>query len=112
QVDAWEVIHSGERVEVKLGCSFAISGGTLQPIRNHPHIVLGIPCDRPVVGYGGQTINTLRLWEASARDLFDFGEFSRGDFVDAMLDKLAAETITRVLYPDDSTRAGRALRFG
>ncbi|MGH7225555.1 MAG: glycogen/starch/alpha-glucan family phosphorylase, partial [Gemmataceae bacterium] len=43
--------------------------------------------------------------------VFDFGEFSRGDFVEAMLDKLAAETITRVLYPDDSTRAGRALRF-
>jgi starch phosphorylase len=112
QPDPWEVIHGAESVEVKLGCSFAISGGTLQPIRNHPHVILGIPCDRPVVGYGGQTINTLRLWEASARDVFDFGEFSRGDFVDAMLDKLAAETITRVLYPDDSTRAGRALRFG
>ncbi|HEY7426813.1 MAG TPA: glycogen/starch/alpha-glucan phosphorylase [Gemmataceae bacterium] len=112
QPDPWEVIHRADTIEVKLGCSFALSGGTLQPIRNHPHTILGIPCDRPVVGYGGQTINTLRLWEASARDVFDFGEFSRGDFVDAMLDKLAAETITRVLYPDDSTRAGRALRFG
>jgi starch phosphorylase len=112
QPDPWEVIHRADTVEVKLGCSFTISGGTLEPIRGRPHTILGIPCDRPVVGYGGQTINTLRLWEASARDLFDFGEFSRGEFVDAMLDKLAAETITRVLYPDDSTRAGRALRFG
>ncbi len=110
--DPWEVIRRSESVEVTMGCSFALAGGTLQPLRNHPYVTLGIPCDRPVVGYGGQTINTLRLWEASSRNVFDFGEFSRGDFVEAMLDKLAAETITRVLYPDDSTRAGRALRFG
>ncbi|HTU23165.1 MAG TPA: glycogen/starch/alpha-glucan phosphorylase [Gemmataceae bacterium] len=109
--DPWAVTRPSESVEVKIGCSFALAGGTLQPIRNHPYVILGIPHDRPVVGYGGQTINTLRLWEASSRDMFDFGEFSRGDFVEAMLDKLAAETITRVLYPDDSTRAGRALRF-
>jgi glycogen phosphorylase len=110
--DPWAVTRPSESVEVTLGCSFALAGGTLQPIRNRPYVILGIPHDRPVVGYDGQTINTLRLWEASSRDVFDFGEFSRGDFVEAMLDKLAAETITRVLYPDDSTRAGRALRFG
>ena len=109
--DPWSVIRPSESVEVQIGCSFGLAGGALQPIRNRPYVILGIPHDRPVVGYGGQTINTLRLWEASARDVFDFGEFSRGDFVEAMLDKLAAETITRVLYPDDSTRAGRALRF-
>jgi starch phosphorylase len=110
--DPWEVLRRSESVQVSLDCSYALAGGTLEAIRNHPHVILGIPCDRPVVGYGGQTINTLRLWEASAHDVFDFGEFSRGDFVEAMLDKLAAETLTRVLYPDDSTRAGRALRFG
>ncbi len=109
--DPWEVERRSQSVEVTLGCSFALAGNTLQPLRNHPYVILGIPYDRPVVGFGGCTINTLRLWEASVRDVFDFGEFSRGDFVEAVLDKLAAETVTRVLYPDDSTRAGRALRF-
>jgi starch phosphorylase len=111
QPDPWEVVRRSKSVQVTLGCSFALSGSNLQPLRNQPYVILGIPYDRPVVGYGGHTINTLRLWEASARNVFDFGEFSRGDFVEAVLDKVAAETLTRVLYPDDSTRAGKALRF-
>ncbi len=45
--------------------------------------LIGIPYDRPVVGYGGKTINTLRLWAAGTPDFFDFGEFSSGDFVGA-----------------------------
>jgi glycogen phosphorylase len=73
--------------------------------------MLGVPYDRPVVGYGGRTINTLRLWNAVSPEFFDFGEFSTGDFVGAIVDKVVAETITRVLYPDDSTTAGQALRF-
>jgi starch phosphorylase len=111
QPDPWEVVRRSKSVDVTLGCSIALSGSTLSAMRNHPYVMLGIPYDRPVVGYGGHTINTLRLWEASARNVFDFGEFSRGDFVEAVLDKVAAETLTRVLYPDDSTRAGKALRF-
>ena len=70
-----------------------------------------MPYDRPVVGYGGQTINTLRLWGAATPDYFDFGEFSSGDFVGAIVDRTLAETVTRVLYPDDSSVAGQALRF-
>jgi starch phosphorylase len=73
--------------------------------------LLGVPYDRPVVGYGGATINTLRLWAATSSEFFDFGEFSSGDFVGAIVDRTAAETVTRVLYPDDSTTAGQALRF-
>jgi len=63
------------------------------------------------VGYGGKTINTLRLWAASAPDHFDFQEFSSGDFAGALTDKLAAESLTRVLYPDDSTSKGKGLRL-
>ena len=70
-----------------------------------------MPYDRPVVGYGGKTINTLRLWAASSPDFFDFGEFSGGEFFGAVLDKIVAESLTRVLYPDDSTLRGRSLRF-
>ena len=67
-----------------------------------------------MVGYGGKTINTLRLWAAAAHDYFNFQEFSSGDFVGALAGTLAAHTLTRVLYPDDSTELGQrtALRAG
>ena len=76
-----------------------------------PSSLIGIPFDRPVVGYGGKTINTLRLWAAAAPDYFDFQEFSGGDFVGALAETLSAESLTRVLYPDDSTSMGQGLRF-
>jgi starch phosphorylase len=63
------------------------------------------------VGYGGKTINTLRLWAAAAPDYFDFQQFGMGDFVGALGGTLEAESLTRVLYPDDSTSAGQELRF-
>ena len=80
-------------------------------VRDRPSCLLGVPYDRPVVGYGGKAINSLRLWSAASPDYFDFGEFSTGDFVGALVDRMAAETVTRVLYPDDSTVEGHALRF-
>ena len=58
-----------------------------------------------------KTINTLRLWEAGSPDFFNLDEFNHGDFFGAVLDRVAAENLTRVLYPDDSTDAGRRLRF-
>ena len=109
--DPWEVARPHEKVEVMLNCSFEVRGGTLGVIPGRPSTLIGIPFDRPVVGYGGTTINTLRLWAAAAPDYFDFQEFSRGDFVGALAEKLTAESLTRVLYPDDSTSQGQGLRF-
>jgi starch phosphorylase len=109
--DPWEVARLEEAVEVKLNCSFELRGGMLRPVVGRPSILLGIPFDRPVIGYGGKTINTLRLWAASTPDYFDFQQFSRGDFVGALAETLTAETLTRVLYPDDSTSMGQGLRF-
>jgi starch phosphorylase len=109
--DPWEVARPEEAVEVKLNCSFHLQGGTFQAVPGHPTSLLGIPYDRPVVGYGGGTINTLRLWSASASNYFDFQEFSSGAFAEALADTLAAESLTRVLYPDDSTSKGQGLRF-
>jgi starch phosphorylase len=109
--DPWEVKRPLEKVEVKLHCSFEVRGGNLQAIRGKPSNLIGVPYDRPVVGYGGKTINTLRLWSAKAPDYFDFAEFSHGDFVGAVAESLEAETVTRVLYPDDSTSQGQRLRF-
>jgi starch phosphorylase len=109
--DPWEVARPQEAVEIKLGSSFVVDQGTLRAIFGRPSKVLGIPYDRPIVGYGGRTINTLRLWAAATPDVFDLQAFSAGAFVSALAKRLAADSVTRVLYPDDSTVMGRGLRF-
>jgi starch phosphorylase len=109
--DPWEVARPDEKVEIKLNCSFEVRGGGLHAIQGRPSSLIGVPYDRPVAGYGGRTINTLRLWAASAPDYFDFQVFSHGDFVGAVAETLEAESLTRVLYPDDSTSMGQGLRF-
>lgn len=111
QSDPWEVARPQEMVEIKLNCSFELHGGSLRVVSGRPSVLYGMPFDRPVVGYGGKTINTLRLWAAASADYFDFQRFSSGDFVAALTETLAAESLTRVLYPDDSTSMGRALRL-
>jgi glycogen phosphorylase len=109
--DPWEVARPHEKVEVKLNCSFEVRGGTLRAILGRPSSLIGIPFDRPVVGYGGKTVNTLRLWAAASPNSFDFQVFSHGEFVGAVAETLEAESLTRVLYPDDSTSMGQGLRF-
>jgi starch phosphorylase len=109
--DPWEVPRLLEKVEVKLNCSYEVRGGRLRAIVGKPSTLIGVPFDRPVVGYGGKTVNTLRLWAASATDYFDFQEFSHGEFVGAVAEALEAASLTRVLYPDDSTTTGQGLRF-
>jgi glycogen phosphorylase len=109
--DPWEVARPNETVEINLNCSFEVRGGALHPVVGRPSRLIGIPFDRPVVGYGGNNINTLRLWAAAAHDYFDFQEFSSGDFVGALAETLTAESLTRVLYPDDHTTMGQGLRF-
>ena len=109
--DPWEIVRPCETVEVKFNCSFAIRAGNLRAILGQPSSLIGIPFDRPVVGYSGKTINTLRLWAAAAHDYFNFQEFSSGDFIGALAETLEAESLTRVLYPDDSTSRGQGLRF-
>jgi glycogen phosphorylase len=109
--DPWEVARLEESVEIKLNCAFELHNGVLRMVPGQPSTIIGIPFDRPVVGYGGKTINTLRLWAAAVPDYFDFQRFSGGDFVAALTGTLAAESLTRVLYPDDSTVRGQGLRF-
>ena len=109
--DPWEVARPNETVNVNLNCSFEVHGGALRPVVGRPSRLIGVPFDRPVVGYGGKNINTLRLWAAAAQDYFDFQEFSSGDFVGALTETLGAESLTRVLYPDDHTTMGQGLRF-
>jgi glycogen phosphorylase len=109
--DPWEVARPYETVDIPLNCSFKVRGGTLRAVVGQPSALIGVPFDRPIVGYGGKTINTLRLWAATAHDYFNFQEFSSGDFVGALAETLQAESLTRVLYPDDHTSMGQGLRF-
>jgi starch phosphorylase len=109
--DPWEVVRRHEKVEVKLNSAFEVRDGRLRAIAGRPSTLIGMPYHRPVAGHGGKTINTLRLWAATAPDYFDFQVFSHGDFVAAVAETLVAESLTGVLYPDDSTRSGQELRF-
>jgi glycogen phosphorylase len=109
--DPWEIIRPGRSYRVALNASIALEGAAIQIEPNRPSTLLGVAYDRPVVGYGAPCANTLRLWAAAAPESFDFAEFSQGDFVGAVINNVEAESLTRVLYPDDSTAAGRTLRF-
>jgi starch phosphorylase len=78
----------------------------------HPGaIVKGVPWDIPVVGYGGKTVNVLRLWESQASGHFNWDVFNAGGYVDAQRENVEAETISKVLYPNDETEQGKELRL-
>lgn len=75
------------------------------------HTVLAVPYDVPVIGYGTNNINTLRLWQCEAEEELDFNAFNDQDYLRALAQKNKAEDITRVLYPNDSTWDGKRLRI-
>jgi starch phosphorylase len=75
------------------------------------HDVLAIPHDVPIPGYQNQTVNTLRLWRATATAEFDLEEFNQGDYAGAVTHKNAAENISMVLYPNDKSENGKELRL-
>ncbi|MGI9420240.1 MAG: glycogen/starch/alpha-glucan phosphorylase [Geminicoccaceae bacterium] len=77
----------------------------------HPALrVLAVAFDTPIAGWQGRRVNTLRLWSARSPDLMRLEEFNRGDYLGALTDQAEAESISRVLYPDDSTEIGQELR--
>ncbi len=75
------------------------------------HTVLAVPYDVPVIGYGTDNVNTLRLWQCEAEEELDFNAFNDQDYLRALAQKNKAEDITRVLYPNDSTWEGKRLRI-
>ena len=75
------------------------------------HTVLAVPYDVPIIGYGTNNINTLRLWQCEAEEELDFNAFNNQDYLRALNQKNKAEDITRVLYPNDSTYEGKRLRI-
>jgi starch phosphorylase len=74
-------------------------------------VVRGVACDTPVPGYRVPTTNLLRLWRAKATESFDFEAFNVGNYYGAVDQKVASETISKVLYPNDEPEAGKKLRL-
>lgn len=73
--------------------------------------VIGMAYDTPIIGYGGKTVNTLRLWSAKAVEDFNFQNFNNGDYTQAVVRKVKAENISQVLYPNDQQYSGKILRL-
>jgi starch phosphorylase len=73
--------------------------------------LIGVPWDIPIAGFAASSVNFLRLWESKATTEFDFRAFDRGGYVEAVRDRDASETISKVLYPNDSTESGKELRL-
>src|SRR6516225_2209519 len=74
-------------------------------------VIVGIPSDLPIAGFGGRTVNYVRLFAAGASDEFDIQIFNGGDYLKAVEQKMVSETISKVLYPSDAAQPGRELRL-
>ncbi|SCY29787.1 glycogen/starch/alpha-glucan phosphorylase [Desulfoluna spongiiphila] len=85
--------------------------GDYNPMWRDWEMVVGVPFDMPIVGYGGQTVNTLRLFSAKSSEEFDVEIFNDGDYHEAVKNKISSENISKVLYPSDYFHAGRLLRL-
>lgn len=110
----WEILRPEITYPVKLGGHtehYTDAKGHYR-VRWIPNrLVIGTPCDTPVLGYAVSTANFLRLWKAEAPHSFDFQAFNLGDYYRAVHEKVASENITKVLYPNDEPEAGKQLRL-
>ena len=112
--NVWEVRKENKSVIVNFGGKLrqVEKNGRLNFVLENYSPVLAVPYDTPVIGYRNNTVNTLRLWSAEPVDKsFDFSCFSRGDYLKAVEYKSLVESISQVLYPDDSNKEGRLLRL-
>ena len=127
--DGWQVettdtwLHYGNPWEVRrpnIVYEIGIGGRTEQYADAHgqtrvrwmPHETFrGIAHDTPILGYGVNTVNLLRLWAAEAAEAFDFQAFNQGDYVGAVMRQVRSETISKVLYPNDEADMGKRLRL-
>jgi glycogen phosphorylase len=110
----WKIARPSYRQTVHL------YGRVVQKFDDHGHprqewvdtkCLLGLPWDVPVVGHDSQTVNVLRLWQAQADEDFNFRIFNEGSYVEALREKVLAETVSKVLYPNDATESGKELRL-
>ncbi|MFA5264862.1 MAG: glycogen/starch/alpha-glucan phosphorylase, partial [Opitutaceae bacterium] len=110
----WEIVRPEYTIEVKLYGEVINDFddfGNCRPRWTRTKSILGIPYDIPVVGYGTETVNFLRLWGSKATEEFDLAAFNQGGYVEAVNEKAKGETISKVLYPNDKTETGKELRL-
>jgi starch phosphorylase len=110
----WEIVRSEVTFDVKLGGhteTYRDEGGRHRVRWRPEKVVKGVAYDTPVPGYLVPTTNLLRLWKAEAAESFDFAAFNVGDYYGAVDEKVASETISKVLYPNDEPEAGKQLRL-
>ncbi|MBI1174078.1 MAG: glycogen/starch/alpha-glucan family phosphorylase [Sideroxydans sp.] len=110
----WEIERPEFSTRVKFGghsVFYTDLDGRLRAHWVNTHEVVAIPYDVPVPGYRNGTVNTLRLWKASATEEFDLSEFNAGSYTEAVAAQNKAEHITMVLYPNDASENGKELRL-
>ncbi len=114
QGNPWEVVRPEYTYPVGFGGhteSYEDDKGRYR-VRWHPEtVVKGVAYATPVPGYKVNNMNMLRLWAAEAAETFDFGSFNVGDYYGAVERKVASETLTKVLYPNDEPAQGKQLRL-
>ncbi len=110
----WELVRPEIAYQVKFGGhteAWTDASGRYRVRWVPGHVVNGVACDTPILGYRARTCNGMRLWTAQAVESFDFEAFNHGDYDRAVEDKVGSETITKVLYPNDEAHQGKVLRL-
>ncbi len=110
----WQICRPEYAVEVPLYGHVEMQFdefGSGRPVWTETRSILGVPWDIAILGYGGASVNYLRLWESKASRDFDLDIFNRGGYVEAVREKSLSESVSKVLYPNDSTEAGKELRL-
>ncbi|TQI81706.1 starch phosphorylase [Serratia fonticola] len=110
----WLIDHHSQLMLIPIGGHIEESediDGNYNPMWMDWKVIVGVPHDYFVTGYGGNTVNKLRLYSASASDSFDVHIFNRGDYLRAVSQKIASENISKILYPADEIPSGKELRL-
>ena len=110
----WEFARPEVLYQVKFGgrvVAFTDHGGALRHHWVDTEDVMAMAYDTPIPGYATATVNNMRLWAAKSSRDFDLKYFNEGNYIRAVEDKNSSENLSKVLYPDDSTAMGRALRL-
>ena len=109
----WEVARPEEQVTVRFGgkVNTEMTDHGMKVSYSDTTDVIGIPYDVPIIGYNAKIVNTLRLWSASSKKDLDMTSFADGDYLQAVEEKALAEVLSKVLYPEDNHREGKALRL-
>ncbi|GFI61635.1 glycogen phosphorylase [Clostridiales bacterium] len=112
--DSWSIKRTEYEAEVKFGGNVRVEtndDGKPKFIHENYSAVIAVPYDYPVIGYGNNTVNTLRLWEARPKNFLDLKSFNAGNYAEAVAEQNIANTITEVLYPADEHIQGKELRL-